>query len=393
MPYLRRFGENDIFKNTVTTKPQYEVVMYSNKVYINQRRFEGQNVPTGTIALYEKSVSSSFYAFVVKDGSFRNFGPLQGISTKTYVEADYGTEFTLPYPLTTSVAREYIRGEPVPSTTVGSTDTYFNVRKRIIALQNTLEYYRPLSPAYEYSGSTKLNYMVTGAVNLISIPSIMFDSGIQKGSVNLEFYFTGTLVDQAVDKNQNGELISTMGELSGTTVGVVLYNEGFLLLTSSYPLSEDLDDYRGTGVDDFPRWTYFGAYYPTGSVEGGATGSLYSLTFKGTNKIPTTTMFAEASAGQINNSQNSTWLSSSAAGWRSRTNYNSSSYVEPKDIPIKNTLQSQYCKYNEEFEKQVFISSVGIFDDQKNLIGIAKLANPVRKKETDAYTFKLKLDF
>ena len=28
----------------------------------------------------------------------------------------------------------------------------------------------------------------------------------------------------------------------------------------------------------------------------------------------------------------------------------------------------------------------------KNLIGVAKLANPVRKLETDEYTFKLKLD-
>jgi len=393
MPYLRRFGDNDIFTNTVETKPQYEVVMYSNKVYINQRRFEGQNVPTGTIALYEKSVSSSFYAFIVKDGNFRNFGPLQGITTGEYAQALPGTQFTLPYPLTTSVAREYVRGEPVPSTTPGSTDTYFNTRKRIIALQNTLEYYRPLSPAYEYNGSTKLNYMVTGAVNLISIPSIMFDSGIQKGSVNLKFYFTGTLVDQAVDKNQNGELISTMGELSGTTVGVVLYNEGFLLLTSSYPLSEDLDDYKGTGNDDFPRWTYFGAYSATGSGGDGPTGSLYSLAFKGTNKIPTTTMFAEAEAGKINNSQNSTWLSSSAAGWRNKTNFNTNAYVESKDIPIKNTLQSQYCKYNEEFEKQVFISSIGVFDEQKNLLGVAKLANPVKKKESDAYTFKLKLDF
>ncbi len=49
-------------------------------------------------------------------------------------------------------------------------------------------------------------------------------------------------------------------------------------------------------------------------------------------------------------------------------------------------------QYNEEFEKQVFISQIGIFDEKKNLIGIAKLANPVLKKETDSFTFKIKLD-
>ena len=33
-----------------------------------------------------------------------------------------------------------------------------------------------------------------------------------------------------------------------------------------------------------------------------------------------------------------------------------------------------------------------IYDKDKNLIGIAKMATPVRKTESDQYTFKLKLD-
>ena len=388
MPYLRRFGVNDIFKNTVETQPQYDVTMYSNKVFINKRRFEGQNVPTGTISLYEINADRAtdlIHAFAIKDGNFQSFGP---ISTNDYATASYGTKISLDYPLTSSIARQYIRSEPAPSTTDGSTDSYFTVRRRMLALQSTLDFYRPLSPSYSYQ-----KHFETVPVNLISIPSIMFDSGIQKGSVNLKFFFTGSLVDEAVDKNENGELISTTGALSGTTVGVVLYNEGFVLLTSSLVLSNDLDDYLGTGTKVKPQWTYFGSYYATGSGGAGATGSSYTLSFKGTNEIPTTTMFAEATAGSLNNSQNLTWISSSNSNWRGRTNSDSSSYVEPKDIVIKNTLQSQYCRYDDEFEKQVFISSIGIFDEQKNLIGVAKLANPVRKKETDAYTFKLKLDF
>ena len=53
---------------------------------------------------------------------------------------------------------------------------------------------------------------------------------------------------------------------------------------------------------------------------------------------------------------------------------------------------SDYCEYEDEFQKQVFITEIGIFDEEKNLIGIAKLANPVLKKESDSYTFKLNLD-
>ena len=59
---------------------------------------------------------------------------------------------------------------------------------------------------------------------------------------------------------------------------------------------------------------------------------------------------------------------------------------------IKNTVQSEYCNYEDEFQKQVFISKIGVFDKDKNLIGIAKVANPVLKRESDNYTFKISLD-
>ena len=33
-----------------------------------------------------------------------------------------------------------------------------------------------------------------------------------------------------------------------------------------------------------------------------------------------------------------------------------------------------------------------IYDDDKNLIGVASLANPVLKKEEENYTFRIKMD-
>jgi hypothetical protein len=40
----------------------------------------------------------------------------------------------------------------------------------------------------------------------------------------------------------------------------------------------------------------------------------------------------------------------------------------------------------------VYISRVGLYDENKNLIGVATLSNPVRKEEAQDLTFKLKLD-
>ena len=238
--------------------------------------------------------------------------------------------------------------------------------------------------------------VVAARVNMIQIPSIFFESGIEKGSVSLKFYYTGSLMDEAVDSLQNGELISTMGDTAGSVVGMVLYNEGFVLLTSSVSINTtSYDDYLGTGnaaTNVNPNWTYFGSYLPTSSAEGFPTASISALTFKGTHKIPTMTMFATIQPGEANNSLNPTWISSSNGDWRNRTVTGSTGYVEPRQLVIKNTIQSQYCDFEEGFSKQTFITEVGIYDDDKNLIGIAKLANPVMKQELDEYTFKLKLD-
>ena len=61
-------------------------------------------------------------------------------------------------------------------------------------------------------------------------------------------------------------------------------------------------------------------------------------------------------------------------------------------ISLINTIQSPFCSHSADFAKQTYISQVGIFDEDRNLLGIAKVSRPVRKVEDNAYTFKLKLD-
>ena len=67
-------------------------------------------------------------------------------------------------------------------------------------------------------------------------------------------------------------------------------------------------------------------------------------------------------------------------------------YEETPTLRIKNTVSSSYLDYNAPFKKQVFISKIGIYDDNQNLIAIATLADPVLKQEDQDYTFKIKLD-
>ena len=53
---------------------------------------------------------------------------------------------------------------------------------------------------------------------------------------------------------------------------------------------------------------------------------------------------------------------------------------------------SQFSGSEANFEKITYISKIGIYDKDRNLIGIAKLATPVKKTENREFTFKLKLD-
>ena len=70
----------------------------------------------------------------------------------------------------------------------------------------------------------------------------------------------------------------------------------------------------------------------------------------------------------------------------------SSTFEENSDRTIKNTVSSSFDGYEAPFERQVYVSRVAIYDENKNLIGVATLANPVLKKETQDLSFKVKLD-
>jgi hypothetical protein len=67
-------------------------------------------------------------------------------------------------------------------------------------------------------------------------------------------------------------------------------------------------------------------------------------------------------------------------------------YEESPTRRIYNTVSSSYADYKSPFKRQVYVSRVAIYDESRNLIGIATLSNPVLKKEDEDLSFKLRLD-
>ena len=402
-----KFDKDDTLINRVKTYPEVNFFIYTGSVYYNNENnnASNSNTPNGHINLYELNVNRStdpddkelIYPFVTKIGAGAS---LKTISTSTYTfDFDVGDIITGSYPMTASIS-------------VDRFGTAFtgSKKQRLEALRVTLDYYSKNSLHYAYSSSH--GNKEDQSINLVSIPSIFYGSSVKKGSVVLKYFVTGTLIGEASDINRDGELIHTSGTegsvTTGSVVGVVLYNEGFIMITSSVSLSsthteiyDPLDASNQEADPVAPSWYTFGSALcdpgdpPQPPADSGCSGSSvgapsssWSLDFKGVNYVDTLTMFAHARKNKVNFSNNPTFLSNQTQSYTTDATY----YAEDLGVEIKNIVSSSYTNNSASFKPITYISKVAIYDEDKNLIAVASLARPVKKTEDRAYTFKLKLD-
>lgn len=463
MPYYE-FGQNDIFHNEIETHPSCSFFFVNGAAYFNRTQprlgefdpvdipnhppsgvtFPAQNVthvPSGYLSLHELNIDrklsdhdydaetesgdeTMIYPFITKGGSLTSF---KTVSTSTFQGFNYGTIMTGSYPMSASVTTEHYYASGSSGELV---DCYGDVRRHLRSLKNTLNNYLYLSREYSYKNYDEEE------VRLVNIPSIFYGSHIEKGTVELKVYYKGELVAKLSDYKKNGELIQTYPETVehcgldphpdyGKVAGVVLYTEGFILLTGSWDM--DAPNYVGNNggfwltcpecqIAHDPewnqpwnpvalplRWIYFASLgdeedrtcnddpndlnVPSKTLNPDFT---WSLDFKGTNFVPVMTMLAHAPKGELNHSNNPTFVQHGQNQTPKRTE---TEYIEKSELVINNTVKSPYNDPDGNFRKQTWISKIGIYDEDKNLIGIVKLATPVRKTEEGEFTFKLKLDF
>ena len=404
MPYYK-FNRNDIFNNTLKTHPSIKFLIYSGSAFYNNTpNISGafadpiRLTDGGNVSLYELNidrVSSStgrfigqvgqiadnglIYPWVVKNGTRIGF---RTQATTSFNSASYGDVLTGSYPNTASIAKEFYstgsaRSASNPAPGAGSVS-------HILALKNTINHYNYINPHFAYSSSLYSRDFDTAELGLVSIPTIFYGSQIKKGSISLKYYYTGSLIGRAEDTNRDGVLHSVEGLDSGSAIGIALYNEGFLILTGTTALSTETDTYL-PGLST-PRWSYFGQ-----SISGTiiAPSSSFIMEMSGTSPVQTITMFATAPKGELNQSNNPTFVEYSTGNFAASS---SKAYFENEKRVIKNVVSSSYPDPTGSFEKTTYISKIGIYDENKNLIGIAKVATPVKKTVERDFTFKIKVD-
>lgn len=391
--------QNDIIRNRIKAHPRTYFLLGNKKRYYNDQSLplsdaseaiDGNetihHTPRGYLSLYEININKEeqpgnqnlVYPFITKQGTLNSF---KTVSTEDFQGFSYGDEISGSYPLSASISVDYY--------------AQGSERRRITALRNTFDYYKPLSKHYSYQ-SDETGDKSTQEIKLISIPSIFFGSNIKKGSVKMNFYVTGSLAATIEDVNRNGELVQTYsisGFNDGDVAGKVLYNEGFITLTGTWDLHPT---YTDVFLDDDdppipPRWTFWGQEeLPDVESDTFCPPASWDVSFQGTTYTPVLTMFAHAQEGHLNHSNNPTYIDYEDR--EDSTSFSPHRIIENKERDISNVVKSYYPNTSASFDKITYISKIGIYDEHKNLIAIAKLATPVKKTESRSYTFKMKLD-
>lgn len=82
----------------------------------------------------------------------------------------------------------------------------------VTSLKNTINYYRGFDDIFAYEN------FYNKPCALISLSSYHLGSGIEKGSVKLTYYRTGSILAECTDKFENGVLY----DLNNSKIGIVL---------------------------------------------------------------------------------------------------------------------------------------------------------------------------
>tara|TARA_Y100001937_G_scaffold127348_1_gene199367 strand:+ start:1519 stop:2787 length:1269 start_codon:yes stop_codon:yes gene_type:complete len=418
----RKFGKSDILLNTMRTYPVVDFFVYNGKIYFNNNRHESGSFSnnilgisssfSGGVSLYEYNIdrltgSNNFsFPYIVKQSSGASFKTVS--STRASTEFQYGDRINGSYPMTASISRELMSPQAGMRESTVNTETGGVIPnagqpkyRHFYALKNVLNANARFSEHYSVTSNLGSGWnKAEQTINTLYIPSIFYGSKINPGSVSLKWYVSGTVAAELRDTKENGELIEVSSSNStgnGLVAGVVLYNEGVIMLTGSWDVdpasSLPLIDGTPAGGNVSPKWIYFGIGGNDGTNPDTFTqhfgSASFGIKFEGHTETQVCTMFAKAVRGQVNYSNNPSFIE---RGQSYLLRSSSAIYEENPNRRIKNINSSSFATHNESFERQVYISRIGIYDENKNLMGIATLSSPVLKKEDEDFTFKLKLD-
>ena len=221
---------------------------------------------------------------------------------------------------------------------------------------------------YNYLSNTLLHnrYFPTGsdeAITVISIPSNLFGEYLKPGSVNIS---TGSIILQ---DDGLGNLLQ--GSLK---VGDVIYEHGVIIITSG-GVTGSLNGYGqvnyGTALYGSNTFTYVNSFYS----------SLITCSFESTVTIYETQYKCTIRENEFNFSNNPSLLSGSI----SISNGSGSIFPQPGSGKLNDNVTGSYFS--------PYITTVGLYNNNKELLAVAKLAQPLPVSSVTDTSILINFDF
>jgi hypothetical protein len=206
-------------------------------------------------------------------------------------------------------------------------------------------------------------------IRIFHVPSMFYGRQINPGSVRIsDGTYNAKHIVRVINDDGRGNLYisgSMTRDISGEEytgerrrkVGTVFYTEGLVVLSD--PALADM----------FDRTTFF--WEPEVSVSG-VFGDLISLDFQGQGRINTKTFNCRLPTSQGNASNNPTWSRVDDRG--------TAATDDDRVVPVHD-------------DGTTYITAVGIYNEDRQLVAVAKFAQPIRKREKDKENLRLKIDF
>ena len=435
-----KFKKDDVFISYLRANPKYKIHFHHNYVKINGGLDNGaifhtlESEQTGsTLCVYVNNNTGSIITPFYEKDSNNPIGFFKDeLSKSEWGVFSEGTKYTGDYTvITSSLTKEYIIKSSGQASLIAGV-SFQAALDKLGSLKNVYNYYRFLSPHFDFdkhiaendglpkTGNTYAT-PIPDYINLVNVPRLYKGNKIKEGSVVLSFYYTGSLIGEARDTYADGLLYETTGTKAGSVIGTVLYPEGLMVITASHKLCtyDTLKDgylspINSQSVDnafiDDAKWVHFLSYRSNIKktfVEGHSfaheakyapASSSFTVEFKGETVVPTYTMFCHADKNDLIWSNNPSFVenNSSFSGKKYDSVYVLSSgskhYEEREKISIKNIVSSSFTNHSESYSPTTYISKIGVYDKEGDLLAVANLSTPVKKTTEQDYTFKLKLD-
>ena len=175
--------------------------------------------------------------------------------------------------------------------------------------------------------------------------------------------------------NTTGILKETSGSAQSQPCGLLFYQAGVAVITGSIFLKESSGGLLNDSHGDVEMKGPVGGRNEdvvsvlTGSLISGSSDNLrerlYNLQFNNTTELNSTVYFCRVNHNEFNYSSNPTYLSGSKIRVKTKTT----------DVPVS------------------YITSIGLYSDNNELLAVAKLSEPLKKSPDTEFTLRVRLDY